>query len=112
MRFKPGNNANPGGRPVGSKSMHLKRGFEICSDLVPDAKRVFKDALSSKKEAIRLKAAEYVFDRCYGKPKQSTEVTGQDGADLFRAFVDAPAPISRDEWIANYNKNLLKELSN
>jgi len=46
-----------------------------------------------------LKAADMLLDRAYGKPTQTTEITGKDGEALppIQIIVKANAPIATDD---------------
>jgi hypothetical protein len=80
-RFKPGNNANPGGRP---KGRHLSEALrENLDSLVPDgsksylqaiADRMCKTAAFSKRDSQATDAAEAIADRIEGKPTQGLRI--------------------------------------
>lgn len=76
MTFKPGTSGNPGGRP--------KRGNPAQKEAMKHAERAVKYQVSvmddlDEKTDTRLKAAEYIITRAYGKPVESIELTGEDG---------------------------------
>jgi hypothetical protein len=86
-QFKPGNNANPGGRPKVPEE--IKEAFR---KLTPTAIRVLTEILndSEAKHADRLKAVETVLDRSLGKAVQQIE--GEMNFDI----TITPAPKHED----------------
>lgn len=81
---------------------------KLEEDLEEEVLQVFKEAVTAKKAVVvrdaegnervefvtdhetRMRAADRLFDRAYGKPKQVTELTGADGGPLeIEAPVDA-----------------------
>ncbi len=83
--FQPGRSGNPGGRPKGLETLVAKRTGK-GADLVNFMADVFH--LTGEFEharvplATRMEAAMWLADRLWGKPKQSTELTGKDGGPL------------------------------
>jgi hypothetical protein len=78
--FPKGNNANPNGRP--KKLPHLN---ELLADILGEDKdgitaaEAILKALRAKAAKGDIRAAEVLLDRAYGKPKQTTELTGANG---------------------------------
>lgn len=67
--FLPGNCANPGGRPKMPKDLK-----ELAQASAPEALRIALDLMkTAKSEQVKLRAAEIVMDRGYGKPAQSID---------------------------------------
>lgn len=73
-RFKPGNSGNPGGRP--KRTPEQRDALEAVKSLAPDAVEAMERLLKAKDTppALRVRIAEIVLDRAYGKPKQCTDV--------------------------------------
>ena len=73
-QFCPGNSGNPGGRP--KTTQEQKDALQQIRDLAPRAaeeiQRILDDSDSPK--ALKLRAAEMVFDRAFGKPRQEVEM--------------------------------------
>lgn len=74
--FAKGKSGNPGGRP--KLPEELKEAFKA---LAPKAVETLASIMSNDnaKDSDRVRAAEVILDRGYGKPKQQTELTGEDG---------------------------------
>lgn len=72
--FKPGQSGNPGGRP--KKTQEQKDALQAIRDLAPDAVKVLKDMLYGEgvPPAQRLRAAELIFDRAYGKAEAKVDM--------------------------------------
>jgi hypothetical protein len=70
--FKPGQSGNPAGRPKMPKD--LKEAFKAAS---PKALEILKKILAdpAAKDNDRLRAAEIILDRAYGKPAQAVDIT-------------------------------------
>jgi hypothetical protein len=63
------------------------------------AAAVLEEALGSNDPIIRLKAAAQIFDRGYGRPVQTADLTVRQE----RMVVEAPAVIEdADEWVERY----------
>jgi hypothetical protein len=70
--FVKGQSGNPNGRPKMPKD--LKEAFKAAS---PKALEILKKILADPeaKDSDRLRAAEIILDRAYGKPAQSVDIT-------------------------------------
>ncbi len=75
--FVKGKSGNPGGKPKGIGDM---RALARCH--TEKALAVLVAALESSREDIRVKAADALLDRGWGKPTQCLEHSGADGAPL------------------------------
>jgi HEAT repeat protein len=75
MPFAEGNNANPGGRPKGSKGTHAARLARNHDEAAID---VLVALLKSENETVRGNAANSILDRGYGKPKEFVELSGDE----------------------------------
>lgn len=73
-RFKPGNCANPGGRP--KQTPEQKDALQKIRALAPDAVNVLEDMLYNSKTPanLRMRAIEIILERTYGKPESSVKV--------------------------------------
>jgi hypothetical protein len=88
--FKPGQVANPNGRP--KKGTSLTEILRELGDVPPGktgkarkeliAEKLWRLALSGDKFALR-----YVYDRLDGKPKETKEISGPDGEGIEIHFV-------------------------
>lgn len=69
-RFVSGNNANPGGRPKVDKSVK-----EMLKAAAPEAARFLIETMHNEavKDELRIKCAETVLERVYGKATQPIE---------------------------------------
>jgi len=79
MPFQPGQSGNPAGRPKSdniAKELAMQHGPEAVARLV----QLMRD---DDDRRVSLQATAILLDRAYGKPLQSTELTGKDGAHLF-----------------------------
>jgi hypothetical protein len=83
-RFQPGNSGNPGGRP--KEIAHLK---ELARQHTPEAIHILAAIMMDAKEpaAARVRAAEALLDRGWGKPAQ--QISGEFINRNVRKF---PAP--------------------
>lgn len=80
-RRKPGNPAfkkgvvqNPSGRPKQTEAE--KKALADLRKLAPQAVKAIKEILlSSDDEKLKMRAAEIVLDRVYGKPHQSVDMS-------------------------------------
>ena len=92
--FKPGQSGNPGGRP--KKTQEQKDALQAIRDLAPNAAEVLKSMLEdmSVPPAQRLRAAELILDRAYGKAEAKVEVSTADGSvmDEVRRRMDGVTP--------------------
>ena len=77
MPFQPGQSGNPGGRPKGESRVR-----EAARAQTEAALDVLVAAMADEDARVRIKAAEVLLDRGWGKPPQSI---GQDAeAEPFR----------------------------
>jgi hypothetical protein len=89
-RFKPGNSANPGGRPKN----HV---MQLARTHTEKAINALVKALENPKE--RVPAAVALLDRGWGKAAQLVEAEGLTLSWVVRA----PAPVAdANEWFARY----------
>ena len=72
-RFLPGNNANPSGRPKADPEAKA-----ILKTATPDAARALVELLHSKRENIKLLAAQAILDRTQGKPESMSKIEFTD----------------------------------
>lgn len=85
---------NPGGRP------RVIREFQkaLQEQAYPKAIAALIGALESTDDRTRLAAAREVFDRLFGKPRESVTVTGEDGGpvavDLRAGLIAAVSKLS------------------
>lgn len=81
--FPKGKSGNPGGRP---KKTQEEYDLEAaCRALAPEAVEVLARVMrEGKAESSRVRAAETVIDRGFGKAAQV--VTGKDGKDIFESI--------------------------
>jgi len=75
--FKPGASGNPSGRPKIPDDVK-----KILKLQAPNALQKLLTLMESNDERIALTAANCVLDRAWGKPTQTTEVSGPDGEAL------------------------------
>jgi hypothetical protein len=69
--FKPGNNANPGGRPKAIIQL-----VELARTHTEDAIKTLADIMNnSQSDPARATAAGHILDRGWGKPMQTTTTT-------------------------------------
>jgi hypothetical protein len=70
---------NPGGRPKAVQSV-----VDLAREHTEDAVRTLVEIALNKRatDSARVSAAAHLLDRGWGKPAQSLEHTGKDGADL------------------------------
>lgn len=109
--FKKGESGNPNGRPRKLPELD-KLLAEVLGedpsdpDAKSEAKEVLKRLIKSAKEG-NVQAQIAVLDRAYGKPKQQTELTGANGANLFSV---TPASAERiDALLAAINGPIDKD---
>ncbi len=82
MPFKKGQSGNPGGRPKELKG--IKELAQNNAELAIMA--LIRVAQHGKSESARVMAANSILDRGFGKPVQSTEVSGVDGKPIVTAI--------------------------
>ena len=76
--WKPGWSGNPGGRP--KQSVHLK---ELAREQTPKAIKTLIDVMEhSERDAARVRAAEILLDRAWGRAPQAMELSGPDGGPI------------------------------
>ena len=73
-QFAPGISGNPGGRPTDTQE--TREGKELLRSASPAACKLLRDTINDPgaKLELRIKCAEIVLDRVYGKPHQAVEV--------------------------------------
>ena len=79
MPFAKGKSGNPAGRPKASP-YNLRA---LCEQYTGQAVAVLRSIMADEEapHAARVKAAEAILDRAYGKPTQSLEVTQHKAPD-------------------------------
>jgi hypothetical protein len=103
MAWQKGVSGNPGGRP--RRNAELTELARQHTAAALDA--LIKIAKTGKSESARVAAASCLLDRGWGKPRQSLEHTGSDGAPIQFGFKDIPEDLSKlsdDELDALANK--------
>ena len=86
-QFKPGNRANPGGRPKSAPLSHACR--ELLAAPVRDDPQgrtyaqAIADALAQKALAGDIRAAQEIADRAEGKARQSVEIQSAEIRESF-----------------------------
>ncbi len=100
--FKPGQSGNPSGGP--KKTPEQREFEEACRSYSPLALArvvaILNPDIENGEEHdpnMQLQAAKLVFDRAWGTAKQSTEITGKDGAPLIESPLSG---LSREELVA------------
>jgi len=68
MPFKKGQSGNPGGRPKAEKEV-----VEAARAAGPRCVEVLVDLLDHNDSRVRMAAADQLFNRGFGKPRQSIE---------------------------------------
>jgi len=84
-RFKPGESANPGGRPKWAKISEAMRRFGDAGSVPNNPKTVAEQLAAAAIRRARTKsdrALELVMDRTEGKVPQAHEVSGPGGSPL------------------------------
>jgi hypothetical protein len=84
-QFAPGQSGNPGGRAKGL-TLKIKQATNDGQDLVDYFVGLFYD--EKQPERVRTMAANWLADRGYGKPVQTTELTGADGGPVLTGHID------------------------
>ncbi len=77
-KFMPGTSGNPGGRPADTQE--TREGKEMLRAASPAACQLLCDTINDPeaKLELRIKCAEIVLDRVYGKPQQAVEVDAKN----------------------------------
>lgn len=76
--FKPGQSGNPSGRP--KVPQHVR---DAARALTTDALKVLEEIMrEGQNEGARVRAAETILDRAWGKAAQQVEVTGSEGGPV------------------------------
>lgn len=78
-KFVKGQSGNPGGRPKGEAKVR-----EAAQAAGPKALAVLVDALKDDDARVRIKAAEILLDRGFGRPAQA--ITGAEGGPVAVTF--------------------------
>lgn len=78
-QFQPGQSGNPNGRP--KTDPRLK---EMAQAKTEEAFAIVIECLQDEDRKVRLKAAEMILDRGYGKPAQA--FTGEGGGPIQALF--------------------------
>ena len=84
--FQKGQSGNPGGRKKIPDDIK-----EMLNAATPDAYKLLCETINNEKEKteLRVRCAEIVLDRVYGKPKQSVDVVadvGEETRDALRGM--------------------------
>ena len=91
-RFKPGQSGNPAGRKKGNLNTATSGIRELARQYTDQAIFALVQALRSRSQLVRVKAAEALLDRGYGKPTQHLEI--EAGSDLAAALDRAWARVN------------------
>ena len=76
--FRPGHSGNPSGRP--KQSVQLK---ELAREQTAKAIKTLVDVMdNSDRDAARVRAAEILLDRAWGRAPQAMELSGPDGGPI------------------------------
>jgi hypothetical protein len=94
-KFKKGQSGNPSGRPKLPECLKKNAG-RAAEELIL--------LLDSTDEGIRIKAAEKILDRVFGKPAQSLELSGDQDKPVQLQFVDRAVKESPADWLARVAK--------
>ncbi len=86
-RFKPGQSGNPGGKPKGFGAL-IRQESKDGAELVRTALAILRNTKAANRD--RLKAAEFLADRGWGKPPTSINFNpGDDSAMTFTLVLAA-----------------------
>lgn len=83
-QFQPGESGNPNGRPKGKT---LTERVRDVLESNPDKAQAIVNAGIKAAEEGDFQFWKYLFDRLDGLPTARTELTGADGAPLFKSYV-------------------------
>ena len=72
--WKKGQSGNPGGRPRLDAELR-----DAAREYTQEALNVLVNGLKSKSAAVKIKCAQELLDRGWGKPRQSVEISDPDG---------------------------------
>jgi hypothetical protein len=95
-KFVKGQIANPNGSD-GGRGRLQKQLAEKLSESVDEAVKLVKRCLKSEDPNLCKWAADTVFNRVYGKPKESVEHSGEINTPKQAFIALMPAPITRLE---------------
>lgn len=88
--FKPGQSGNPNGRP--KQTQEQKDALAAIRALAPKAAEIMAEILADAKAppAVRVKVANDILDRTYGKPEATVHIDGDKArmVDDIRAAVE------------------------
>lgn len=86
--FQKGKSGNPGGRP--KTTQEQKDALQQIRDLAPRAAEEMQRILDDPRapQALKLRVAEVVFDRAFGKPRQEVEMKTTALSDEAKAELD------------------------
>ena len=80
--FKPGQSGNPGGRKRMPRSV-----LAACREHTDEAIATLVKCLSSKSDAVKVKAADSLLDRAWGRPTQHIESKGIALTDSITVYI-------------------------
>jgi len=95
-KFKKGASGNPNGRPKKLPDLHILLADVLGEekDGITAAEAILK-ALRAKATKGDIRAAEVLFDRCYGKPKQQVDLDGE--VNFIKQIVIEPASATKHQ---------------
>lgn len=110
-RFVPGVSGNPEGKPKGTLSFATK--FNQAIEKLAETNQISGDELELQIVQMAIKKAregDYQFyrdvmDRVYGRPVQTTELTGRDGGAIKYEKIEQLSDEQLQELIQKYEKN-------
>lgn len=118
--FMPGVSGNPSGRP--RRTAEQREAMEQIKELAQDAPEILRKLMHSPKTApaLKLRCAEIVLDRIYGKPRQNIDAAigsidysnadvihfvDEDKAGTYIRMTDAQAQ-QYAQWCAEHKEEL------